>query len=445
MRLKHEFFLKPQATGCKPSAAGIYTKFRTLFLIIALLFLSSLACNAPATQPVPDTATSEPAPVIETLSVTVTQTEMPVESTSTSTPDPVPTVEIQPTTTWTAPVEGYVILTNIQPNDPYYAAVARLQAYRDALVLSFDDDISTVKADLNAGLIRFAAVMVKPEDMDEDLAFAMFQLAKEVDTSFDTDFAYGFITGINPADTLQYVENVVAYELGHSELVPEFAVAWRTGPGSVSGGLEGFADEKTSEALTYFEQLDFEVHRVDMDELQKEETLAALSQAGVLFFFQHGAPYMLECGVNCSGDAIMAADIPQFSALFIFSSACYGGSVSAWYSQNQEPPSTYVERVQQSEPAEAIALNFLRNGALGYYGHMCMWGSNTWPLHLMAALVQNPQLTTGELIASWYDVPQGPSIIQDSPAADINGMDQNRFYYAAMVLYGDPAVRILQD
>jgi hypothetical protein len=48
------------------------------------------------------------------------------------------------------------------------------------------------------------------------------------------------------------------------------------------------------------------------------------------------------------------------------------------------------------------------------------------------------------MLVAWYNIPPGPSIIEESPAEDLIGMDRNRFYFAAMVLYGDPALRILQ-
>ena len=101
-----------------------------------------------------------------------------------------------------------------------------------------------------------------------------------------------------------------------------------------------------------------------------------------------------------------------------------------------------IYRAAQIDPADSIALSFLRQGALAYVGHMCMWGSNSWPLTLLQALVDDPDITLGEMMLAWYDTAKGPNIIQESAAPDIIGMDNNRFHFAAMVLYGDPALQI---
>jgi len=36
------------------------------------------------------------------------------------------------------------------------------------------------------------------------------------------------------------------------------------------------------------------------------------------------------------------------------------------------------------------------------------------------------------MLVAWYNIPPGPSIIEESPAEDLIGMDRNRFYFAAM-------------
>ena len=103
---------------------------------------------------------------------------------------------------------------------------------------------------------------------------------------------------------------------------------------------------------------------------------------------------------------------------------------------------SYTDRAQEIDPVESIALNFLRHGAIGYVGHLCMWGSYVYPLTMMQALAENPDLSYGEMLLVWYNLATGPQPITTSAAADIIGMDNNQFYYAAMILYGDPAVAI---
>jgi hypothetical protein len=342
-----------------------------------------------------------------------------------------------------APVEGYVILTDLDPSDDYYAAVEKLAAYRQAEILIFEDDISELLPELQALTPEFMAIVTRPERIEEAFAFEVFMLAKDIQPGFETDAAYGFITGITAEDAVAYVDNLALYERGLLTQNDNFLVLWRTQAGAVSDGAEGMANDTTQNAVDLMSGLGFSSQRVDMDAITKSETLAAASEAGFLFVFAHGAPHMIECGVNCQGDAIMAGDIPEFEQTrFVVSSACYGGVVHTWYNQSMSGAASYDDRVQQADPAESIALNFLRQGAIGYIGHLCMWGSNNWPLRLMEALEQNPDLTYGQMLQAYYNQVTQPQPITASAAADLIGMDNNRFYYAAMVLYGDPAAHL---
>lgn len=404
-------------------------RMRLLRLIGFLSLLALLvSCNFPSPDDPLDSDTEQPAAAAPTF-----------DSTSTITP----TVEPTATATIVAPVEGYVILTDLDPSDDYYDAVEKLAAYRQADILTFDEDVSAVLPELQALSPTFLAIITRPERIEETFAFEVFTLAKDIQPGFETDVAYGFITGITAEDTLAYIDNLALYERGLLPQNDHFLVLWRTQAGSVSGGAEGLANEVTQEALDWMSGMGFSSQRVDMDAITKSETLATASESGFIFVYAHGAPTMIECGVNCQGDAIMAADIPEFEATrFVVSSACYGGVIHTWYSQSMSDVASYQERIQETDPAESIALNFLRNGAIGYIGHLCMWGSNTWPLKLMQALAENPGVTYGQMMQAYYNDATAPQPITTSAAADIIGMDSNQFYFAAMILYGDPAVAI---
>jgi hypothetical protein len=349
-----------------------------------------------------------------------TETDGPASSEQ----DPGPTSTITPTTeptataTTTVPVEGYVILTDLDPGDDYYAAVEKLAAYRQAEVVTFGDDVAAVLPQLQALSPRYLAIVTRPERIEEGFTFEIFTLAKDIQPGFETDAAYGFITGITAEDAVAYVDNLALYERGLLPQNENFLILWRTQTGAVGGGLEGLGNETTQDALDTMTGLGFSSQRIDMDTITKPETLSSGAEAGLLFVFAHGMPYMIECGVNCTGDAIMAEDIPSFEATrFVVSTACYGGVAHTWYQQGLQNVASYTDRTQEIEPVESIALNFMRHGAIGYVGHLCMWGSYVYPL-------------------------TGPQPITDSAVADIIGMDNNQFYYAAMILYGDPAVSI---
>ncbi|MGD1996615.1 MAG: C25 family cysteine peptidase, partial [Anaerolineae bacterium] len=385
-----------------------------------------------------------------TASLTPTvPTPTPAPPTATATPIPAPVTPTDtpyPPLSFTSPVEGYVVLTNAGPGDPYYHAALRLSEYRDGDVITFRESPSTAENALRTAEVRFVALVVLPETMDEDLAWEVYQLAKGMDAEYDTDFAYGFISGITADDVLHYVDNLAAYEGGLTELNTEFRVVWRTGEGAISGGAGSLADDDAQAAVDLFAQMGFDAARIDGDQLTKEEILAEISQSGVLYFNLHASPTYFEISRReNTSEGVSAEDIPEMErALLIFHTGCFAGAVHKWYNQSASAPPSYDQRARFVDPSESLALNFLRNGTLAYVGHLCMWGPGGWPVILMEELAADPSMTLGELMVIWYNLPSGPNIIEESAASDIIGMDNNRFYNAAMVLYGDPALRIIR-
>ena len=112
--------------------------------------------------------------------------------------------------------------------------------------------------------------------------------------------------------------------------------------------------------------------------------------------------------------------------------------------QSADDYDNYEDRALINDPELSFALSFLRNGAIGYYGHMCMWGSTDWPMFLTNCLLKDINESTGDLLVNWYNIPNEASIITDTVGHvpnDTYGMDWNRWQFSAVILYGDPAVR----
>lgn len=427
------------AVTSDPQRSQILLGFVSLF---SALGLATASCNlSVAPGPTSPASTEEVVSQAPRTQVQPSPTVAPTSLTPTLTPTVTPLPS--PTPTIVAAVPGYVILTDISENDPYYAAVEKLSIYRGAEVVRFEEEVAEAQDALRALSPEFMAVLIRPEQMEEGFAFDVFELAKGLEGGYETDVAYGFITGATAEEAVAYVEKVITYEREATPPNPIARTLWRTGQGSVSGGAEGLANEVTQDAIDLMTELGFQSERVDLDQLTKDEIMDEVENVGLLFLYLHGMPNLVECGLNCEGDAIMTEDTAAMPEVrLVLSSSCYTGSIHTWYSQNMEAPETYEERAAQIDPADSLALGFLRHGALAYIGHMCMWGSNKWPVVLLEAVAENPDLTLGEMMSVWYDNAKGPSIIQESAAQDLVGMDNNRFYYAAMVLYGDPALRL---
>ncbi|MBS1249270.1 MAG: hypothetical protein MAG431_00846 [Chloroflexi bacterium] len=428
-------------------------KKKTFTFLLGVLAFSVFACNMPSPTPTFTpraegpllsqtlTFTSPTQEPISTLTPTLTLTSTPPPPSPTSTLSPTPTQSPVPTLGPLSPVEGYLILTNTAPGDPYYEAALMLSRYRDAEIITFNDSPEEALDKLRAREVSYVAFVLPPTTMDEDLAYEVFQVAKNLDAEYDTDFAYGFITGITPEDAKQYVRNVAAYEAGLAGEASQSQVVWRTGEGAISGGAGSVADEYTQTAVDLLNEMDLGAARIDSEELTLEELLVEISPSDVLLFNLHASPIYFE---TQRGDGLLGTDLLELErGLFVFHTGCYAGAVHKWYNQNMASPATYDERAQYAEPADSLTLNFMRNGTLAYFGRLCMWGGGNWPVFLLESLENNHELTVGEMMAAWYNLQSAPRIIEESAATDIIGMDRNRFSYAAIVLYGDPALRII--
>lgn len=328
----------------------------------------------------------------------------------------------------------YVILTNFSEASPYYSSVNKLKDYRNATIVQFSGDVFSVSDVLKGIQPKYVAIMVSPTDIDEGFAFKIFSLAKQMDSNFDTDFSYGFITGNSPTDIENYIDNVINYENSINEMPKVFRCFYRTGTGSVGG-----SDETSQFMIDAYSNLGVESQRINTDIIDHELVLNNITNAGIIHLFEHGTVTMVEC-LNYN-------EIPTFDhPVMVINNGCHGGSISKWYNQSiPSPPSNnYEDRSAIINPEFSLALNFLKKGALAYYGHMCMWGNGTWHETLTSTLSNDVTKSTGELLLTWYNKPSQPDIITDTVGSmpnDLYGIDNNRFTYSAVILYGDPALK----
>jgi len=336
---------------------------------------------------------------------------------------------------------SYVILTNYNEESPYYPAIQKLAEYRQARILHFDTDVFVVLDSLKVIQPAYVAVMIPPETLDENFAYDVFSLAKQVDEAFDTDFAYGFIAGNHADEVMQYVERIIAYEQQQIFLNKVFRCFWRTGAGALSGGIGSSGDMNTAAEVDAFKALGYDSRRVNLDSTGGPQVTTHILSSGILHLFLHGSQSMVE--------HIASSDIPQLiNPLIIINNGCYGGCTHKWYNQGISGNfNSYEELAIYSDPEISFALNFMKKGALAYFGHLCMWGSD-WQHNLIDWCLGAPDSSIGNLVKRIYNVPVSPYHISaaDTVGAFPNylfGIDQNQWYYAAYILFGDPAIKIL--
>jgi len=121
----------------------------------------------------------------------------------------------------------YIILTSVAGGDPYYSAVTALRNLRggtDVQVLNFDPKhLDSLLPALRSSQPRYAAVIVKPNELDINFTRAFLMMSTKVDSDPFSDFSYGFITGATGQDALNFVNNIKKAE---TQKVEDFPLNW---------------------------------------------------------------------------------------------------------------------------------------------------------------------------------------------------------------------------
>jgi len=337
----------------------------------------------------------------------------------------------------------YVILTNIaNPKDPYYQAIAELQQLRNGRVVRFEGTVKSALSELKAIRPRYMAVAVKPEMIEELFAYDIFTLAREIASSTGVDLAYGLLTGATAGDVLGYIQRIETWEREGKAKKATFRAYFSTGEGAFGGGLGTWGDKLTQGELQVFTGLGMDSKRIDVSKVDDTTIIADLQKAQCLYlhFFVHGSPTNLD---DIRIDKIIGLGYPSV----VFNSGCYGGCIGKWY--NQSSPGmmeNYKSKAVPIDSSKSLALRFLKSGCMAYFGHMRMTGDNSWVAEMTNSLATAPRATAGDLALAWYKKAglskqsKGESCPKD---LDLAGFDCNLFNYSAVILVGDPAIRIL--
>lgn len=342
----------------------------------------------------------------------------------------------------------YVVLTSVDSRDPWYAAAAAMAEFRKAgTPVAFDPaQPDTILPKLKELKPVHVAIVLRPEELDTNLARRFLRVASQVDADPFVDFGYGFITGATPEDAKAFVANIVRVSSMERPRTVGEAVVWGGDGGCV-------ADEQPYAAGT----LKFASRRLAFrapdgkhgrDQAFIDANLPSLGGRGAVMFGGHGMPWEIGTGPRAED----VARVSLFPAV-VFNYACHTGVALRWHNETYEPD-TIRHTIEAIAPERSFALSVIKAGATGYVAYV-----NPRPAGPELSIDFQRVLAGASLgesrRADWAKVTLGylgfgekeivPPAVVDGARTPRNGLDAVRDLMldgaTGGILYGDPALR----
>lgn len=246
----------------------------------------------------------------------------------------------------------HVILTNLAPTDPYFAAVSRLRKYRKARIVEFDPaHVASVLEEIRGISPVFVSLVLRPEALDVNIGYDILELSIQLDDDPFSDFAYGFITGATASEAVALVENMIQAE-SNPNGVPRRLVAF--GLSNVSQ-----VDDKIG-----FEWLpDWQCLRLGHEPgTFPHERLDELANRGIIRFWGHGTPRRVDDSLSYS----QLRDLSLYPAV-VFAGPCFSAVVHRYYEWECCATSVGAGCVHTEQ---SLAMSFIAQGATAYFGSL---------------------------------------------------------------------------
>jgi hypothetical protein len=245
-----------------------------------------------------------------------------------------------------------VILTDLDQGDPYHAVVEVLtKAKRPAAVVRFATGrIGGARDELLRLLPEFVIVVTRPEHIDVNVHFELLETAASLDADPFVDFAFGYVTGANPAEALAFARRIVAIG-AKAGAVPKRIVQF----GPASSGASSFGDWLPHKLAKGFREM-HAWHGPVGDLLAKKDLLRG---AGILCAGGHGMPDGIVDGL--SGEDLRKHGIDLSPAIY-FSGPCYCGVTGPWFDVSAGAP---VRKTV--DPSKSFALAAIASGVTALF------------------------------------------------------------------------------
>lgn len=259
----------------------------------------------------------------------------------------------------------YCVVSFVSEDDQYDRAAERLTKVRHATALRAElsnlDSLRTRLQEINP---EYVAFVVRPEQLNENLANRILKLSTTIDNDPFVDFSYGFITGRTPSAAVKLASAGVEQE--KQRRPTEFTVA------GVAGGM--FLKRSSTQAqqiplgdMTLRGQWTSIVNP-DANNGQRDapfirKLMADLEGKSMFALAGHGFPDRVVGGPNWKD--LIGHD---YTGSVAFNIACYTGVTGDWYEDDWTVGKT-VKRCVNAD--QSFGLRMLDTGVAAYIAYSC--------------------------------------------------------------------------
>ena len=253
----------------------------------------------------------------------------------------------------------YDVVCLVPEGDPYEAAADALAARHDARRLrARPGELASLLPAWRKRPPENVAIVVRPEDLDVNLAGELLAVSTQVDEDPFADFAWGVVTGRTADAAVALVEASDPARPRPEPAVRQFGVGGGQLPRSMA--QVGFlaAGRSVVPLMSY-------LSRGDTDETADrafiEESLPALDGAPILLLASHGYPDGMVGGLK-------AADVTglELSGSVVLNIACYTAVTSRWFEDDWRAGEVAA---RTCDPADSFALAVLDAAPAAYVAY----------------------------------------------------------------------------
>jgi hypothetical protein len=322
----------------------------------------------------------------------------------------------------------YVIITNIPEDDPYYSGIPILEEYRAATIINFINNVNETLPTLRSIKPDYVAVVVKPQNIDVDFVASAYTAFMHIDEDELIDAGIGFLTAATPSDLTNLIKNTIKAE---SQAIPK-KYASVINPNTTVVGV----NQRSKVYSDFFSEAGWDTEVINVAG-KNPDIYKKLSNSSLITLDMHGTPTSVEY--------LPSFTIKKGPSNFLFpavaiASPCYTASTYKVITEG-------TGKIDYINPSDSFSLSFINRGAVGYVGHLRVYGANWYILEPVLHGMTCLNMSQGESLT--HAINKGISTYANAQNHNFGDekswIDDAKTNYFGYLLYGDPAYKLNKD